>query len=335
MLPRDNIGLVSSTWPPTPDHGRGCRLVVDELVVEEPPRGRPSVVSRSAEARCGSRLRSDPETTRVQKCCASDPGAAGVSKSAVAAGFLSDVLTGHHTGTLAPASRFRFDEFYVVRSPTAGCQQHAGKTTGSVMIHLGRRAEDGLWSQGGGGRMTTEALVIDCDGHILEPPDLWETLGARLSRLGAASGGLRRLRISEIDGQRSTIFAVAARHPRGMGNASTRRGVSASAMRGEVAPQEVRGIRPSSDRHTFGGGVHTMDAEGRVQLLTARAWPRRALSTRASCGRPSCSTPSSRARIAARTTVGSPTLPRLRRASDLSRSLARRSGGGRASSSAR
>jgi len=23
--------------------------------------------------------------------------------------------------------------------------------------------------------MTTEDLVIDCDGHILEPPDLWET----------------------------------------------------------------------------------------------------------------------------------------------------------------
>ena len=23
--------------------------------------------------------------------------------------------------------------------------------------------------------MTTEAMVIDCDGHILEPPDLWET----------------------------------------------------------------------------------------------------------------------------------------------------------------
>ena len=23
--------------------------------------------------------------------------------------------------------------------------------------------------------MTTEPVVIDCDGHILEPPDLWET----------------------------------------------------------------------------------------------------------------------------------------------------------------
>ena len=31
----------------------------------------------------------------------------------------------------------------------------------------GRRAEEDV--------MTTEAIVIDCDGHILEPPDLWET----------------------------------------------------------------------------------------------------------------------------------------------------------------
>ena len=23
--------------------------------------------------------------------------------------------------------------------------------------------------------MTAEPVVIDCDGHILEPPDLWET----------------------------------------------------------------------------------------------------------------------------------------------------------------
>ena len=23
--------------------------------------------------------------------------------------------------------------------------------------------------------MTTDGLVIDCDGHILEPPDLWKT----------------------------------------------------------------------------------------------------------------------------------------------------------------
>jgi hypothetical protein len=23
--------------------------------------------------------------------------------------------------------------------------------------------------------MTTDAMLIDCDGHILEPPDLWET----------------------------------------------------------------------------------------------------------------------------------------------------------------
>src|SRR5262249_49404330 len=60
------------------------------------------------------------------------------------------------------------------------------------------------------GAMTTEALVIDCDGHILEPPDLWETYlepayRDRALRIRVGDDGFEYL---EIDGQRSTI----ARH---------------------------------------------------------------------------------------------------------------------------
>ena len=54
--------------------------------------------------------------------------------------------------------------------------------------------------------MTTD-LVIDCDGHILEPPDLWETYlepryRDRALRIRVGSDGFEFL---EIDGRPSTI----------------------------------------------------------------------------------------------------------------------------------
>ena len=51
----------------------------------------------------------------------------------------------------------------------------------------GHRAEEDV--------MTTEALVIECDGHIREPPDLWETYlepAYRARALPQARGGESR-----------------------------------------------------------------------------------------------------------------------------------------------
>ncbi len=120
--------------------------------------------------------------------------------------------------------------------------------------------------------MTTEAIVIDCDGHILEPPDLWETYlepayRDRALRIRVGDDGFEYL---EIDGQRSTI----ARQGQlgtlgGMGKrVDEARELRERAMRGEVAPQEVRGIRPSSEQtYLRGAAFGTMDMKERVQLL--------------------------------------------------------------------
>ena len=55
--------------------------------------------------------------------------------------------------------------------------------------------------------MSTDPLVIDCDGHILEPPDLWETYlepryRDRALRIRVGDDGFEQLL---IDGRRSTI----------------------------------------------------------------------------------------------------------------------------------
>ena len=120
--------------------------------------------------------------------------------------------------------------------------------------------------------MTTEPLVIDCDGHILEPPDLWETYlepayRDRALRIRVGDDGFEYL---EIDGQRSTI----ARQGQlgtlgGMGKrVDEARELRERAMRGEVAPHEVRGIRPSPEQtYLRGAAFGTMDMKERVQLL--------------------------------------------------------------------
>jgi predicted TIM-barrel fold metal-dependent hydrolase len=118
----------------------------------------------------------------------------------------------------------------------------------------------------------TRELVIDCDGHILEPPDLWETYlepayRARALRIRVGEDGYEYL---EIDGQRSTI----ARQGQlatlgGMGKrVEEARALREQAMRGEVAPDSVRGVRPAASETYLGGAAFgTMVMKERVQLL--------------------------------------------------------------------
>src|SRR6266700_8347345 len=100
----------------------------------------------------------------------------------------------------------------------------------------GRRAEEDV--------MTTEAIVIDCDGHILEPPDLWETYlepayRGRALRIRVGDDGFEFL---EIDGRRSTLARPGQLGTLGgMGKrVDDARELRERAMRGEVAHQEVR-----------------------------------------------------------------------------------------------
>ncbi len=116
------------------------------------------------------------------------------------------------------------------------------------------------------------ALVIDCDGHILEPPDLWETYlepayRDRALRIRVGDDGFEHL---EIDGRPSTIARPGQLSTLGgMGKrVDEARELRERAMRGEVAPQEVRGIRPSPEQTYLGGAAFgTMDMKERVQLL--------------------------------------------------------------------
>src|SRR5438105_383611 len=120
--------------------------------------------------------------------------------------------------------------------------------------------------------MTTGELVIDCDGHILEPPDLWESYlepayRDRALRIRVGDDGFEHL---EIDGRRSTIARPGQLGT--LGGMGTRvdeaRELRERAMRGEVAPQDVRGVRPSPEQtYLRGAAFGTMDMEERVQLL--------------------------------------------------------------------
>ena len=120
--------------------------------------------------------------------------------------------------------------------------------------------------------MTTDAMLIDCDGHILEPPDLWEKYlepryRDRAIRIRVGDDAFEYL---EIDGKRAVL-------PRpgqlgnlgGMGKrVDEAKHLRERAMRGEIRPEEMRGIRPDPERtYLRGAGFGTMDSKERVELL--------------------------------------------------------------------
>ena len=120
--------------------------------------------------------------------------------------------------------------------------------------------------------MSANALLIDCDGHILEPPDLWERyleprLRDRALRIRVGDDGYEYL---EIDGRRAQL-------PRpgqlgtlgGMGQrVADAASLRERAMRGEIRPEEMRGIRPGPEQtYLRGAAFGTMDMKERVQLL--------------------------------------------------------------------
>ena len=120
--------------------------------------------------------------------------------------------------------------------------------------------------------MTTEPLVIDCDGHILEPPDLWETYLERAYRDRAL-----RIRVGDdgfeqllIDGRPSTIARPGQLGALGgMGKrVDEAKELRERAMRGEIEADKVRGVRATPDQtYLRGAAFGTMDMKERVQLL--------------------------------------------------------------------
>jgi predicted TIM-barrel fold metal-dependent hydrolase len=118
----------------------------------------------------------------------------------------------------------------------------------------------------------TNDLVIDCDGHILEPPDLWERYlepkyRDRALRIRVGADGFEHLL---IDGRPSTIARpgqLASLGGMGKG-VDEARALRDRAMDGEVPHDRVRGVQPGPNETYLGGAAFgTMDTKERVQLL--------------------------------------------------------------------
>src|SRR6516164_894457 len=121
--------------------------------------------------------------------------------------------------------------------------------------------------------MKTEALVIDADGHILEPPDLWETYLEPIYRSQAI-----RIRVDddgyeylEVAGKRSAMTRAGALGMLG-GMGKQLEIAEARRLREEVVAagkaQQLRVRKPMpEDTYLKGAAFGTMDMRERIQLL--------------------------------------------------------------------
>ena len=121
--------------------------------------------------------------------------------------------------------------------------------------------------------MKSENLVIDCDGHILEPPDLWLKYSDpkyrdRAMRIRVGDDGFEYL---EIDGKRAKMTQPGLLGSLGgMGKrVEEARRRRETAMRGETTrPEDVRAVMPKpEDTYLKGAAFGTMDMTERLKLL--------------------------------------------------------------------
>ena len=120
--------------------------------------------------------------------------------------------------------------------------------------------------------MKTDTPVIDCDGHILEPPDLWEKYlepkyRDRALRIRVGDDGYEYL---EIDGKRAKLTRSGVLGMMGgMGKGvETARTLREQVARGNMRPEDVRALRPGPElTYVKGAAFGTMDMKERVQLL--------------------------------------------------------------------
>jgi predicted TIM-barrel fold metal-dependent hydrolase len=118
--------------------------------------------------------------------------------------------------------------------------------------------------------MKTEALVIDADGHILEPPDLWEKYlepkyRDRAIRLRIGDDGYEFM---EVDGRRAKLAPGQLGTLGGMGKqveeANRRRAEAIESGRAE----QLRYKKPKpEDTYVRGAAFGTMDMKERLKLL--------------------------------------------------------------------
>jgi uncharacterized protein len=126
--------------------------------------------------------------------------------------------------------------------------------------------------------MKTEAMVIDCDGHILEPPNLWEKYidpkyRERAMRIRVGEDGFEYL---EIDRQRAKMTQPGLLGSLGgMGRkVDDAKKLRERALKGEVKSEDLRGISllpKPEDTYLKGAAFGTMDMKERLKLLDQEA----------------------------------------------------------------
>jgi predicted TIM-barrel fold metal-dependent hydrolase len=120
--------------------------------------------------------------------------------------------------------------------------------------------------------MKSEALVIDCDGHILEPPDLWEKYidpkyRDRAMRIRVGEDGFEFLEIDRKRAKMTQPGLLGALGGMGKRVEETNR-LRDKAMRGEMKLDEVRAMQPRpEDTYLKGAAFGTMDMKERLLLL--------------------------------------------------------------------
>ena len=120
--------------------------------------------------------------------------------------------------------------------------------------------------------MPAEALVIDADGHILEPPDLWEKYldpkyRDRAMRIRVGDDGYEFL---EIDQKRAKMTQPGVLGSLGgMGkNLNEAKQLREAMMTGKIRPEDARTMRPKTDQtYMKGAAFGTMNAKERVELI--------------------------------------------------------------------
>jgi len=157
----------------------------------------------------------------------------------------------------------------------------------------------------------TDELVIDCDGHILEPPDLWEKYidpkyRDRAMRILVGDDGFEYL---EIDRKRAQMTRPGLLGSLGgMGRkVEDARKLRETATRGEAKPEQVRMLAPKpEDTYLKGAAFGTMNMKERLELLNREGMEKSILyPTIGLLWKRNSSTPSSRPRTVGPIIAGS------------------------------
>src|SRR5260370_32053011 len=119
--------------------------------------------------------------------------------------------------------------------------------------------------------MKTEELVIDCDGHILEPPDLWEKYidpkyRGRAMRIRVGDDGFEYL---EIDRKRAKMTApglLASLGGMGKRVEDAKKIREAAMSGGAIKPEQMRMMAPRPENtYLKGAAFGTMGMKARLQ----------------------------------------------------------------------